>query len=92
MSPNGPQDQLKNIQTSSYTIHHLNTLSGLRFVLNSDHSVTDLQAALLYIYSNIFVENVVKNPFYQPKSGMPIQIAMFDQKLEQYLRTLPCFS
>ena len=45
-----------------YKVHDYQTATGLRFILCSDHAVEDLTKHLLYIYKNIYVEYVSKNP------------------------------
>ena len=37
-------------QTSNFTLHHFETASGLRFVLNTDHETGDLRSNLRNIY------------------------------------------
>jgi hypothetical protein len=41
--------------------------------------------------SEIFVEFVAKNPLFDPKSSEALTIPLFDEKLEAYLQSLPCF-
>ncbi|KAK3828136.1 MAG: TRAPP complex subunit bet5 [Benniella sp.] len=49
-------------KTSHYKLHFFETLTGLKFVLNSDPGVESLQSALRQIYTQLYVEHVVKNP------------------------------
>ncbi|KAF9575433.1 TRAPP subunit bet5 [Mortierella alpina] len=49
-------------KTSHYKLHYYETLTGLKFVLNSDPGVESLQQALRQIYTQFYVEHVVKNP------------------------------
>ena len=52
---------------SSYLTH-----SGLlQIVFNTDQNVGNLQDHLAYIYSNLYVEYVMKNPLYEP--GQPFR-------------------
>ena len=67
-------------------------MSGLRFVLNTDAGVSDLYSNLLYIYSNIYVEFVVRNPLYRALPDQPITCALFETRLEEYVSSLPFFS
>ena len=43
----------------------------LQIVFNTDQSVGNLQDCLAYIYSNLYIEYVVKNPLYEP--GQPFR-------------------
>lgn len=80
------------LKTGSYTLHHLETGSGLRFVLNTDNNAGDLRPNLRHLYSSIFVEYVAKHPQYNPVDGSPIRLPAFDAQLEKYLGGLTCFN
>lgn len=80
------------LKTSTYTLHHLETGSGLRFVLNTDNNAGDLRPNLWHLYSGIYVEYVAKHPQFAPVNGAPIQLPAFDAQLESYLRSLACFN
>mmetsp|Transcript_4037 Transcript_4037/g.11716 ORF Transcript_4037/g.11716 Transcript_4037/m.11716 type:complete len:160 (+) Transcript_4037:92-571(+) len=73
--------------TSTYTLHQFETASGLRFVLNTarckEQVLVDVQAALRYVYSDLFVKLMVKNPLYTP--GSPISNPNFTKQLDKYL-------
>lgn len=79
------------LKTGSYTLHHLETGSGLRFVLNTDNNAGDLRPTLGHLYSGIFLEFVAKHPQFNPVDGSPIRLPAFDAQLEKYLRSLACF-
>jgi len=64
-------------------------VTGYRFVIITDPRTTDLHDYLVAIYSNIYVEYVVKNPLY--KMGDRIDCEVFVSRLDAYLRGLPCF-
>ena len=72
--------------TNAYKLHYFETASGLRFVLTTDLAAADMREALRYIYSQIFVEYLTKNPLYQP--GELISCPLFIQKLGLYLDSL----
>ena len=76
-------------KTDTYVCHHFETASGIRFVLNTDRDAGDLRPNLRHIYSNIFVEYVVKNPL--QKLNDPITCQGFISNLRQYISSLPCF-
>ncbi|XP_077444243.1 trafficking protein particle complex subunit 1 isoform X2 [Stigmatopora argus] len=62
MSPLDLKEGFQSFQTSRYRLHYLETASGLKFVINTDLSVGNAREALQHIYSNLYVENIVKNP------------------------------
>lgn len=80
------------LKTATYTLHHLETGSGLRFVLNTDNNAGDLRPNLKHLYSGIFVDYVAKHPQFNPVDGSPIRLPAFDARLEEYLRSLACFN
>mmetsp|Transcript_49693 Transcript_49693/g.85029 ORF Transcript_49693/g.85029 Transcript_49693/m.85029 type:complete len:106 (-) Transcript_49693:209-526(-) len=90
-SPAAVDDGLHCLKTNAFTLHHLETASGLRFVLNTDHATPDLRSNLLDIYGRIFVEYVTKNPSYDPTGDAPLDSPMFEAALAEYLEGLSCF-
>lgn len=77
--------------TDVYALHYFETPTGLRFVLitSREFGGRDVVRHLREIYSEIYVEYVVKNPLYV--RGAPITSHLFLQKLDTYVRSLPCF-
>lgn len=77
--------------TDSYALHYFETPTGLRFVLTTskDFGSVDIARHLREIYSEIYVEFVVKNPLYV--RGSPIKSELFQSKLDAYVESLPCF-
>jgi hypothetical protein len=56
----------------------------------SDNIVSiDMFSNLQYIYANIFVEYVTKNPLYKMKMDEPLDCPIFIAKMEEYLFSLP---
>lgn len=49
----------------------------------------DLFSNLQYIYANIYVEYVTKNPLYKMKMDEPLDCPIFVTKMEEYLFSLP---
>lgn len=85
-------------KTSHYKLHYYETLTGLKFVLNSDPGVESLQSALRQIYTQIYVELVVKNPLASTNqsSGMPINpetmgVEGFRNGVDRFVRSLTMF-
>lgn len=81
----------KFFKTDVYALHYFETPTGLRFVLTtgSDFGTVDVARHLREIYSEVYVEFVVKNPLY--KKGTIIKSELFLSKLDAYVRSLPCF-
>ena len=48
--------------TSTYKLHCYETATGFRFVLLTDLASGEMRDALRHIYSELFVECIVKNP------------------------------
>ena len=73
--------------TTKYKLHFYETPTGLKFALNTDTNVGNLQDVLWHIYSKVYVEYVVKNPLCQP--GEWIKSELFATELDSYVQTLP---
>lgn len=83
-------------KTSHYKLHYYETLTGLKFVLNSDPGVESLQSALRQIYTQIYVELVVKNPLAGTNNGEPINPETmgaegFRNGVDRFVRSLTMF-
>lgn len=50
------KDGFLSFQTSKYRLHYYETPSGLRFVMNTDLSVSNARETLQQIYSNVRCE------------------------------------
>ena len=86
LSPTPGIEGLHTIKTNSYTLHHYESMTGMMFVLNTDPEVADMYQALHHIYSNIFIECVVRNPLFKYNPDEPFNCPLFTAKLEEYLR------
>ncbi|KAI8390337.1 Sybindin-like family-domain-containing protein [Blakeslea trispora] len=53
--------KLSGKQTSTYRLHYYETPTGLKFVMNSDPQTENLRLVLKQIYTQLYVEFVVKN-------------------------------
>ncbi|CAK9215903.1 unnamed protein product [Sphagnum troendelagicum] len=73
-------------RTNTYKLSFMESPSGIKLILITDPRMGDLRDALKYIYSNIYVEYVVKNPLYTP--GQPFKCELFNATLDQYVKTL----
>ncbi|XP_068164567.1 trafficking protein particle complex subunit 1 [Antennarius striatus] len=90
MSPLDMKDGFLSFQTSRYRLHYYETPSGLRFVLNTDLSVANARDTLQYIYSNLYVEYIVKNPACASPSSLDSEL--FSSRLDAFIRALPYYS
>ncbi|OBZ82467.1 Transport protein particle subunit bet5 [Choanephora cucurbitarum] len=57
----GNQDGFISYKTSTYRLHYYETPTGLKFVMNSDPQTENLRLVLKQIYTQLYVEFVVKN-------------------------------
>lgn len=91
LSPNEKGDSFKTFVTKTYALHYFETPTGLRFVLTTsrDYGPVDMVRNLKEIYSDVYVEYVVKNPMY--RRGTVIDSEFFLAKLDSYIKMLPCF-
>lgn len=61
-------------------MHYFESASGLKFVITTDPKVPSLQLFLAKLYSDVYVEYAIKNPFY--KLGDYISCTSFVSALE----------
>ena len=80
---------LECIRTGDKALHCHETLTGLRFVVYTDVTITNLQGNLCSIY-NIWVETVTKSPLFI-SSANNIGDTNFERKLDEYLEKLSAF-
>jgi hypothetical protein len=107
------------VRTGAATLHNYETRSGLRFAMYTNNDVPQtfvgksaeakypsVRDALQYIYSEIWVECVVRSPLYRPgelvvpgksnhilamKGKLDISSTNFERKLDAYLSSMPWF-
>ncbi|KAM9700054.1 trafficking protein particle complex subunit 1 isoform 1-T2 [Menidia menidia] len=90
MSPLDMKDGFLSFQTSRYRLHYYETPSGLKFVLNTDLSVSTARDTLQQLYSSLFVELLVKNPLCD--SSQTLDSELFSSRLDAFIRALPFYS
>nr|CAH7757368.1 unnamed protein product [Callosobruchus chinensis] len=90
ISPTDTKEGFLHYKTSKYTLHYLETPSGLKFVLNTDIHSQGVREILQQIYSQVYVEYVVKNPMCN--LSQPINSELFKTKLDAYIKQLPIFT
>jgi len=73
-------------RTNTYKLSFMESPSGIKLILVTDPRMGDLREGLKYIYNNIYVEYVVKNPLYTP--GQPFKCELFNATLDQYVKSL----
>mmetsp|Transcript_3263 Transcript_3263/g.7162 ORF Transcript_3263/g.7162 Transcript_3263/m.7162 type:complete len:173 (-) Transcript_3263:1756-2274(-) len=115
LTPEGESPALQSVKTGAGTLHCYETISGLRIALytnnnpnmgstarNLDTSKTSFQNALKHIYSELWVDCVVRSPLYRPGDiqvdghgndvgRFDIRSTNFEKKLDAYLASMPWF-
>ncbi|XP_022901605.1 trafficking protein particle complex subunit 1 [Onthophagus taurus] len=89
ISPLDVKDGFQYYKTSKYTLHYLETPSGLKFVINTDNGAQGVKEILQQIYNQVFVEYVVKNPLV--KMNEPIESELFKSKLDVFVKSSPIY-
>lgn len=81
------KNTLTSFSTAKYRAHFYESASGLRFCILSDTKTMNLQDVLKYIYANIYVEHIVKNPLSPVdfKPGSKITNQRFIRLIDNYL-------
>ncbi len=83
------KESFTNYNTTKYKLSFFETATGLKFVLNTDINVGNLDNVLRHIHSHIYVEYVVRNPLC--KAGESISSELFCTELDTYVRSLSAF-
>eukprot|EP00571_Detonula_confervacea_P003619 CAMPEP_0172316036 /NCGR_PEP_ID=MMETSP1058-20130122/27043_1 /TAXON_ID=83371 /ORGANISM="Detonula confervacea, Strain CCMP 353" /LENGTH=177 /DNA_ID=CAMNT_0013030255 /DNA_START=75 /DNA_END=608 /DNA_ORIENTATION=- len=119
LAPEGGSQALHSVKTGAGSLHCYETISGLRIALftnnnpimntigargGGDSSKTSFQTALKHVYSEIWVECVVRSPLYRPEdinadrlegrdnAGLfDIKSTNFEARLDAYLTSMPWF-
>lgn len=89
ISPLDPKDGFLYYKTSKYSLHYLETSSGLKFVLNTDNAAQNVRELLHQLYGQVYLAYVVKNPFLQ--INVPIHSELFQSKVDELMRKSPIF-
>ena len=84
ISPLDTKEGFLYYKTSKYALNYFETPSGLKFILNTDVNAQNVRELLQQIYSQIYVEYVVKNPMCNMKE--PIMSELFKSKLDAFIK------
>ncbi|KAG6439369.1 trafficking protein particle complex subunit 1 [Manduca sexta] len=87
ISPLDPKDGFLHYKTSKYTLHCLETPSGLKFVMNTDNQAQGVRDLLKKIYAEVYVKYAIRNPLCA--SGEPIISDLFKNKLDTFIKQAP---
>ncbi|ODV76098.1 TRAPP subunit BET5 [Cyberlindnera jadinii NRRL Y-1542] len=81
------ENTLNSFATAKYRAHFYESPSGLRLCILSDLETQNLQTQLRDVYSNIYVEHIVKNPLSPVdfKPGSKITNQRFIRLVDRYL-------
>ncbi|GFG30890.1 hypothetical protein Cfor_07454 [Coptotermes formosanus] len=90
ISPLDTKEGFLYYKTSKYALHCFETPSGLKFILNTDVNSQNVRELLQQIYSQIYVEYVVKNPVCNMKE--PIRSELFKAKLDTFIKQSNVFA
>lgn len=91
-------NSLKSFTLGTFRCHYLESLTGLKFVLTTDVLIDNLQNILWELYSNYYLNNVVRNGFspveFKPESEeySKINNSSFITQTDAFLESLPSFS
>ena len=78
LSPEKKSTGIQEMETSAFTLHCLQTLSGLKFIYLSDPKTQGVDTLLRKTYE-LYVDFALKNPFYNLE--MPVRCELFDKNL-----------
>ena len=90
ISPLDTKEGFLYYKTSKYALHYFETPSGLKFILNTDVNAQNVRELLQQMYSQIYVEYVVKNPVCNMKE--PIRSELFKTKLDTFIKQSNVFA
>ena len=77
---------INKIETRSFSLYSLCTLTGVKFVITSTPETRSVETIAKSIYE-IYADYVLKNPFYE--MDQPVNIELFSKKLDLALTRSP---
>jgi len=90
ISPLDTKEGFLYYKTNKYALHYFETPSGLKFILNTDVNAQNVRELLQQMYSQVYVEYVVKNPVCNMKE--PIKSELFKSKLDAFIKQSNIFA
>ncbi|XP_022097663.1 trafficking protein particle complex subunit 4-like [Acanthaster planci] len=84
LSPAQKSSGIQVLETDSFKLHCLQTLSGIKLIVLADPKQGGIDALLKKIYE-VYSDFALKNPFYS--IDMPIRCQLFDDNLKAVLET-----
>ncbi|XP_076058935.1 trafficking protein particle complex subunit 4-like protein Trs23 isoform X2 [Oratosquilla oratoria] len=82
LSPEQRSSGIEVLESDSFKLHCLQTLTGVKFIVMCNPKQTGMEALLRRIYE-IYTDYALKNPFYSLE--MPVRCEFFDENLKQAL-------
>ncbi|PYH93943.1 Sybindin-like family protein [Aspergillus ellipticus CBS 707.79] len=82
-NPGIPATGLETMETDKFRLTCFQTLTGTKFLLFTDPTMTNIDVIMKKIYE-LYADFVMKNPFYQLE--MPVRCESFDRNLTGWLR------
>lgn len=82
LSPEPKSSGIETLEADTFTLHCLQTLTGIKFIVITEPGLNNVDLLLKKIYE-LYADYALKNPFYALE--MPIRCELFDQKLQALL-------
>ncbi|CAF3466180.1 unnamed protein product [Rotaria socialis] len=92
LSPTDFKDGFLSYKTNCYKLHYYETLTGLKFILNTDSNVGNIRDILHQLYSTIYVNYILKNPRSSASDVITNEQEIFIEKLDEFISNLSIFS
>lgn len=82
LSPEVKSSGIETLEADTFTLHCLQTLTGIKFIVITEPGLSSVDLLLKKIYE-LYADYALKNPFYALE--MPIRCELFDKKLQALL-------